>query len=200
MGRHVIAMLPLLQPLTSQLQLLIHHQYVALSQLSVLVWCTTQGNDCACAAATSGGAARRRWSWQQQCLLRERVSSHLFKWKAPIIITQSLDIAFLSTFFFPEPPPTPCKGKPAPFYALLFFMVKQVLEKLVFQYVMYLYILLQYFCRNFQHVGFIGVRSTKKEQHAMQATLSAILIGILVTMLIKILEELRIHLIFFQLI
>lgn len=57
MGRHVIAMLPLLQPLTSQLQLLIHHQYVALSQLSVLVWCTTQGNDCACAAATSGGAA-----------------------------------------------------------------------------------------------------------------------------------------------
>ena len=31
--------------------------YVALSQLSVLVWCTTQGNDCACAAATSGGAA-----------------------------------------------------------------------------------------------------------------------------------------------
>ena len=34
----------------------------------------------------------------------------------------------------------------------------------------------------------------------MQTTLSAILIGILVTMLIKILEELRIHLIFFQLI
>ena len=156
MGRHqtghcYITFNLALSPQTLSCSCVIHHQYVALSQLSVLVWCTTLGNDCACAAATSGGAAapvmvvRRHWSWYSsgggapQCLLRERVSSHLFKWKAPIIITQSLDIAFLSTFFFLSHHLLQVEASQlAPFDALFFFMVKSVLDKLVSQYVTYI--------------------------------------------------------------